>query len=198
MQSVTESKLRVRSPTWKILIRFTFTTVLSVIRMVKLFGWENKVNEQIAEKRDSELSFLKKRRLLELLNNNIKWLILIPLSSNNAYKPTAFSSHYWPWWSRMHVMWDFSYCLFTLTSLIGGPSWQTTFQKEVMSASKVFSTMAVFDTMRDTLHLTFYLVPVFINGTQKFCPCAMLAWLITMLYQAKVSLDRINNFLLNV
>ena len=54
------------------LIRVTVTTVLSVIRMVKLFGWEDKVNEQIAEKRAVELSWLMKRRLLGLLNNNLK------------------------------------------------------------------------------------------------------------------------------
>lgn len=47
-------------------------TVLSVIRMVKLFGWESKVNDQIGAKRDVELRFLTKRRLLALLNNNLK------------------------------------------------------------------------------------------------------------------------------
>ncbi|KAF8512318.1 hypothetical protein BU17DRAFT_77408 [Hysterangium stoloniferum] len=46
------------------------TEILSVIRMIKLFGWEDKVNSQIAEKREAELSLLKKRELLGLVNNN--------------------------------------------------------------------------------------------------------------------------------
>jgi hypothetical protein len=40
--------------------------------MIKLFGWEPKVDKQIAEKREDELKWLWKRRLLDLLNNNVK------------------------------------------------------------------------------------------------------------------------------
>jgi hypothetical protein len=40
--------------------------------MVKLFGWEGKVDKQIAEERETELGFLKKKKLLTLLNNNLK------------------------------------------------------------------------------------------------------------------------------
>ena len=48
----------------------------------------------------------------------------------------------------------------------------------VLSASVVFSSMAVFEMLRDQLHITFYTVPVII--------------------QAKVSLDRLTSYLNNV
>jgi hypothetical protein len=40
--------------------------------MVKLFGWERKMEEQIAQRRDEELRALLKRKLLELAWKNIK------------------------------------------------------------------------------------------------------------------------------
>lgn len=45
---------------------------MNVIRMIKLFGWEPKVREQIAEKRDEELVYIKRRQILDLLNGTIK------------------------------------------------------------------------------------------------------------------------------
>ncbi|KAF8513392.1 hypothetical protein JB92DRAFT_3116459 [Gautieria morchelliformis] len=116
------------------------TEVLSIIRMVKLFGWEDKVNKQIAEEREIELGFLKKRKLFNMLNNSL-----------NSFFPL-------------------------LTMLVTFTCY-TTIQGQVLAASKVFSSMAVFDLMRDTLFTTFYFIPVIIN--------------------AKVSLGRINDFLLN-
>lgn len=47
-------------------------TVMNVIRMIKLFGWEPKVRKQIAEKRDEELIYIRNRQLLDLLNGTIK------------------------------------------------------------------------------------------------------------------------------
>lgn len=46
---------------------------MNVIRMIKLFGWEPKMNEEIAKKRDEELYWIKRRQLLDLLNGNIKY-----------------------------------------------------------------------------------------------------------------------------
>lgn len=46
---------------------------MNVIRMIKLFGWEPKVNDEIAKKRDDELKWIKRRQLLDLLNGNIKY-----------------------------------------------------------------------------------------------------------------------------
>jgi hypothetical protein len=50
--------------------------------------------------------------------------------------------------------------------------------KQELSASKVFSSMAVFDMLRDQLHLVFYSITQCVTG--------------------KVSLDRVNDFLHNV
>lgn len=48
---------------------------MNVLRMIKLFGWEPKINERVAEKRDDELRWIKKRRLLDLLNWNLKFVV---------------------------------------------------------------------------------------------------------------------------
>lgn len=45
---------------------------MGVIRMVKLFGWEPRVSEQIAEKREAEIANIRKVKFFELLNNNLK------------------------------------------------------------------------------------------------------------------------------
>lgn len=46
---------------------------MNIIRMIKLFGWESRVSDEINEKRDDELRVLKKRQLMELLNINTKY-----------------------------------------------------------------------------------------------------------------------------
>ena len=45
---------------------------MGVIRMVKLFGWEPRVSEQIAEKREAEITNLRTVKVFELLNNSLK------------------------------------------------------------------------------------------------------------------------------
>ena len=50
---------------------------MSVIRMVKLFGWEPRVADQLAEKREDELTFIRKYKILELINNNIKYVFYV-------------------------------------------------------------------------------------------------------------------------
>lgn len=47
---------------------------MSVIRMIKLFGWEKKIQSQIEEKREAELQWYRKREVLGLINNDIKWV----------------------------------------------------------------------------------------------------------------------------
>lgn len=42
--------------------------------MVKLFGWEAKMNQRVAEKREEELNWLWKSKMLDLLNGNLKWV----------------------------------------------------------------------------------------------------------------------------
>ena len=48
------------------------TEIMNVIRMVKLFGWEKKTDEKIAQKREEELYYQKKRLFLEILNGMVK------------------------------------------------------------------------------------------------------------------------------
>lgn len=45
---------------------------MNVLRMVKLFGWEKKLNARIADKREEELVWIKKKQLLELLMGSLK------------------------------------------------------------------------------------------------------------------------------
>lgn len=54
---------------------------MNVLRMIKLFGWEPKINERVAEKRDDELRWIRRRQLLNLLNGNMKFVRTIIWSS---------------------------------------------------------------------------------------------------------------------
>ncbi|KAJ7148957.1 hypothetical protein C8R43DRAFT_1088261 [Mycena crocata] len=112
---------------------------VNVLRMIKLFGWEGKMNDRIAEKRDAELVWIRKRRILDLFSNLIKyvcWFIFL-----------------------RHFLWG----SFVAKTLIMG---------QPLNASKVFSSMTVFDILR----------------------YAILGWLNQMV-TGKVSLDRVNAFL---
>ena len=40
--------------------------------MIKLFGWESRVKENVAEKRENELGWIWKRKMLALANNCVK------------------------------------------------------------------------------------------------------------------------------
>lgn len=46
-------------------------SAINVLRMVKLFGWEDRVMSQIKEKRDTELKVLRKKRLWEFADINV-------------------------------------------------------------------------------------------------------------------------------
>lgn len=50
----------------------TVTETMNVIRMVKMFGWEPRMSGRLAEKREDELKFIWKGKILELINNNLK------------------------------------------------------------------------------------------------------------------------------
>ncbi|KAH8086646.1 hypothetical protein BXZ70DRAFT_549376 [Cristinia sonorae] len=114
------------------------TEIMNVIRMIKLFGWEPKVNEQIADKREQELTHIRRFKVLELLNG-----------VTNFFIPCV----------TMVV----TYSFYTLA------------MNQKLTASVVFSSMVVFDLLRDQLHTIFGMLPDMI--------------------QAKVSLDRVNDFL---
>ena len=48
---------------------------VGILRMIKLFGWEPKIAERLAGKRELELEYVKLRQILNLVNGNIKWVL---------------------------------------------------------------------------------------------------------------------------
>ncbi len=46
---------------------------MNVLRMVKLFGWETRMDERITSKREDEMVWIKYRQLLDLLNGVVKY-----------------------------------------------------------------------------------------------------------------------------
>ncbi len=47
--------------------------VLNILRMVKLFGWERKMSERLAEKREEELYWIQKGNLVEIVSATVKY-----------------------------------------------------------------------------------------------------------------------------
>jgi len=47
-------------------------SAMNVLRMVKMFGWEKRMNETVADKREEELNYVWKRQLLDLTNGVVK------------------------------------------------------------------------------------------------------------------------------
>ncbi|KAJ6589849.1 P-loop containing nucleoside triphosphate hydrolase protein [Mycena vulgaris] len=122
----------------------TVSETMNVLRMVKMFGWEKQMNGKIAEKREEELSWIWRRKLLDLANAIVNNLIpvLVMITTYGELSPSI-----------------------------------TVVMRQDLSASKVFSSMAVFDLLRSQLWFTFYCISTTVNG--------------------KVSLDRLNEFLHN-
>ncbi|KAK0473305.1 hypothetical protein IW261DRAFT_1342846 [Armillaria novae-zelandiae] len=118
----------------------TVTETMNVLRMIKLFGWEKKMDDKIAEKRDEELVWIKKRKMLDLLNGTINFVIPI-------------------------------------ITMILTFTFYTILMKQKLSASKVFSSMSVFDMLQNQLHMVFNSITDTMTG--------------------KVSLDRMTDFLRN-
>ncbi|KAK0452213.1 hypothetical protein EV421DRAFT_1888046 [Armillaria borealis] len=70
------------------------TEIVNVLRMVKLFGWERKMEERIARKRDEELLWIRRKQLLNLLSGIINFLVpvLTMMATYATYSATVFSS----------------------------------------------------------------------------------------------------------
>ncbi|KAJ7700269.1 hypothetical protein B0H16DRAFT_1642910 [Mycena metata] len=60
---------------------------VNVLRMVKLFGWEGKMQTRIDEKRDEELIYIRRRRVLDMLSNLVKCTLLMgqPLNASKVF-----------------------------------------------------------------------------------------------------------------
>ena len=48
---------------------------MGILRMIKLFGWEPKIAARLAERREQELQYIKLRRTLNLIIENVKWVL---------------------------------------------------------------------------------------------------------------------------
>lgn len=51
--------------------------VMSVLRMVKLFGWEGKVKRMIDDKRENELNWIWRRKVLGLIFNILQYVVVV-------------------------------------------------------------------------------------------------------------------------
>ncbi|KAF7298774.1 ATP-binding cassette transporter [Mycena indigotica] len=129
---------------------------VNVLRMVKLFGWETKMNKRIVDKRDTELVWIRRRRLLDLASNLVNFLIPVCYHDGGDI------------WNlcKFIVLCSYHHETETVQTLIMG---------QPLTASKVFSSMTIFDFLRDNI--------------------AMITGWINNLMTGKVSLDRVDDFL---
>ncbi|KAJ7657324.1 P-loop containing nucleoside triphosphate hydrolase protein [Mycena polygramma] len=60
---------------------------VNVLRMVKLFGWEEKMKARIAEKRDAELVWIRKKRVLDMVAGFVKYTLVMgqPLNASKVF-----------------------------------------------------------------------------------------------------------------
>jgi ABC-type bacteriocin/lantibiotic exporter with double-glycine peptidase domain len=59
--------------------------VLTILRMVKQFGWERQVMEQIGAKREEELHWILRRGLLRQLNTAANYIVSAPALLDTSY-----------------------------------------------------------------------------------------------------------------
>ncbi|PPQ97414.1 hypothetical protein CVT26_006798 [Gymnopilus dilepis] len=112
--------------------------VVTVLRMIKVFGWEKKMSERLQKVREEELKYLWKVKLLDLLN--------------------GLMSYFFP-----------------MLTMLGTYMTYTVIMKRELNASIIFSSMTVFDMLREQI--------------------SRLLWQATTIIQAKVSIDRVQEFL---
>ncbi|KIK71390.1 hypothetical protein GYMLUDRAFT_254610 [Collybiopsis luxurians FD-317 M1] len=120
---------------------------MNVLRMIKLFGWEGKTEAKIAAKRDEELVWIKLRQILDMINGIITYII--PLLTMIATFVTYVRDY-------LCILKDV---------------------RQTIKASIIFSSMSVFDMLREQMRIIFRSVSETIS--------------------ARVSLDRVNDFVKN-
>lgn len=77
---------------------------MNVLRMIKLFGWESRVRDDIAKKREEELRFIWKRKVLGLLNNISKYVSPPHRSTIFDIGFAAILSPFFIWLSHMQPL----------------------------------------------------------------------------------------------
>ncbi|KAF7314597.1 ATP-binding cassette transporter [Mycena kentingensis (nom. inval.)] len=68
---------------------------VNVLRMVKLFGWEPKMQERIKEKREDELTWIRKRRVLDLASSLVKYASVFLLGTRLTVISQLYHPHYY-------------------------------------------------------------------------------------------------------
>lgn len=53
-----------------------YLPVMGLLRMIKLFGWENRVKESVGEKREEELRWVWKGKLLGMISDIAKCVVI--------------------------------------------------------------------------------------------------------------------------
>ncbi|KAJ3774339.1 hypothetical protein FB446DRAFT_729352 [Lentinula raphanica] len=66
------------------------TEIMDVLRMIKMFGWEQKMKDRISSKREEELSFIKRLRLLGMMTAISKSQVLTMLATYSTYSMVVF------------------------------------------------------------------------------------------------------------
>lgn len=46
---------------------------MNVIRMIKLFGWEPRVKEQLLQKREDELAYVRKSKIIKMVTGYVTY-----------------------------------------------------------------------------------------------------------------------------
>ncbi|KAJ7814135.1 P-loop containing nucleoside triphosphate hydrolase protein [Mycena olivaceomarginata] len=128
------------------------TETMNVLRMIKLFGWEKQMNERVAEKREEELNWLWKRQLLDLLNGTLNFFIPV-VTMITTYSQLLIDSKS-----------DHPLTVYVEYPNFQPPTLVTVIMKQSLTASKVFSSMSVFDMLRNQLHFIFWALSQAITG----------------------------------
>lgn len=72
---------------------------MTIIRMIKLFAWENRVSDRIDSRREEELVYLRAFNVLRMVNDNVKCVpLLLSLDEHSHIVLAAISSPLLRWW----------------------------------------------------------------------------------------------------
>ncbi|KAF9469423.1 P-loop containing nucleoside triphosphate hydrolase protein [Collybia nuda] len=105
----------------------TVTETMSVIRMIKMFGWEGKMSKQIDEKREIELNW-------------VLW--------NKIYSLSTLNFHF----------------IIPAVTMCSTFSFYAIGMKRTLDAATVFSSIALFDILRNHTARLFMFVPMIVKG----------------------------------
>jgi ABC-type multidrug transport system fused ATPase/permease subunit len=126
--------------------------------MIKMFGWETRISEDIAEKRRIELAYVWKTKVYQLTNEIFGQFL--PL---------------------VHLI--VTYAIYTLA------------MKRELTASVIFSSLGLFDVLRTEIYVGRVIKRTW--SPSDLIACQMFSQLLPSCIQAKVSFDRLQDFLHN-